>query len=603
VPSTALTPFHLISTGELVLSVAKAAETAELIEFFSQLYKEQEGFVYLALKSPTQQASWKQEFYSWPGDAEKLALKITESAAKFEVYFGPALYAEKKAQKVNVLGSHCFWVEFDGTIPDSIDGIPEPTIRIQSSSEGHQHWYWLTDSLLGVAEIERINRSLATSLGADISGWDSTQVLRPPSTYNHKRSAQVNLLGNTSKVYGVTDFAGLPEVEFNSELAITGDIPDVTDVVASYKFKADAWQLFRKGVPQGSRSEGLMALGFHLAEMQMKNEEILSMLLNADQRWGKFAGRNDQVRRLTQIVTIARNKYPLLNIDPVGRFETYGFISLLNSEINLEWVWEGLLQEAGYLLITGPPGVGKTQFSLNFAQYAALGRDFLERKIEGTRRIGFVSLEMGHADLKFFISHQSGGFVKEELELLEENLKFLPLGEPLYLSKESERDALEEWVYENKLTGVVIDSLGSTTENELSNEHDVKIIMDFNDRLRQRHNCFTTFVHHHRKATGDNKKPNKLSDVYGNQYITARATTVLCLWEGPSGETLSVIPLKVRLAKKPQSFDLTRGGDLHFTLKTGVTKAGMEFVAKKKEEAEKEKDEEGPKIGKGKKGF
>jgi hypothetical protein len=45
-------------------------------------------------------------------------------------------------------------------------------------------------------------------------------------------------------------------------------------------------------------------------------------------------------------------------------------------------------------------------------------------------------------------------------------------------------------------------------------------------------------LHHHRKATGDNKKPDKLDDVYGSRWVTAGVGSVLCLW-GEAGAPVS----------------------------------------------------------------
>jgi AAA domain len=542
----------------------------ELSEFFSAIYGNTEGYSYLAFKtvSSTGKPKWIQEWFHWPSESEKLCSRIQEQQDKVEVYFGPALYVEKSAQKKDVLGSNVLWAELDGDVPESLDGIPEPTIRVQSSTEtGHEHWYWKLDTMLSVPEIELTNRLLALALNADISGWDATQVLRPPATYNHKRSSVVTLLSISESVYTPGNFDGLPSAPPLPVVTVLDEaIPSVEDVIATHKVPGDVWYLFKKGAPQGSRSSALMALGYSLAELQFRDVEIFSLLLHADKRWGKFAGRQDQDLRLSQIVALARSKYPLINAEVTEKFFTYGFETLLKVEIQLEWVWEGLLQKQGYFLLTGPPGIGKTQFALDFAQHVALGTTFLERAIPEPLKLGFVSLEMGLVDLKYFIQYQAPHWQTEELGQLEERLKFLPLGEPLYLNFQKEQEFLEEWVAENAFDGIIVDSLGSTTSSELSDESSAKVLMDFNDRLRQRHNCFTFFVHHHRKASGDNKRPNKLDDVYGNRYLTARATTVYCLWDA-NENGLTGIPLKVRLAPKPPMESLHRDERLHFHTK------------------------------------
>jgi KaiC/GvpD/RAD55 family RecA-like ATPase len=559
--------FSSLEGNALVLESVKSM-SPELSNFFEFLYGDVKGYAYLAVKNPSNQASWKQEFYAWPTQKKELCERIESASSKFEVYFGPALYGDKSATKPNVLGSNCLWVEFDGQIPPVLDGVPEPTITIRSSSEDHQHWYWKLDSFIKTDELELRNRQLAIKLGSDISGWDATQVLRPPGTNNHKRSLPVQLLSFHQHTYSQGEFDVLPTPPSLVEENAPSEIPAIEDVISQYKFEHNVFSLFKNGVPQGSRSEGLMALGYYLAEMQLQSEEVLALLLNADERWGKFSGRNDQVRRLMQIVTIARIKYPLIDTghSPVGKLVDYGFLDLLKHAPELEWAWEGFLEREGYMLLTGPSGVGKTQFSLNFAARTVLGSDYLNIATGEPKRVGFLSLEMGRVELAQFMGVQWAGYTKEEQEVLAEHLRLIAPGEPYYLQTESDRDALETRIHEMKLDGLVVDSLGSMAD-DLVSEKEVKTLMNFNDRIRQRHKIFTWFVHHHRKASGDNKKPNKQADVYGNQYITARATSIMCLWETPNPNTLRAIPLKVRLAKKPPEFYIYRDENLQFSTK------------------------------------
>src|SRR5207248_1334883 len=42
-------------------------------------------------------------------------------------------------------------------------------------------------------------------------------------------------------------------------------------------------------------------------------------------------------------------------------------------------------------------------------------------------------------------------------------------------------------------------------------------------------------LHHQRKATGDNRKPRKLEDVYGSRWLTAGMGSVVLLW-GEAGD-------------------------------------------------------------------
>lgn len=559
------------------MALTDQSDVVQLQTFFEKLYRDQSGYVYLAYKTlangPVQNVEWQQEFYRWPTEKSLILARIKKEQDTKEVYFGVALYKEKSAKKVDIHGSYVLWTEFDGTLPSdkllAESNIPEPSIRIQSSNEGHEHWYWFTDRFLSVPEIELANRRIAYHLGADASAWDATQVLRPPGTQNHKRSGAVQLLllSETIHVYNFSE--SLDDAPAIIDISTPNEIPAVDEVVAKVQIPAKLYLLFKNGVPEGSRSEGLMALCYGFAELRpvLTNEDLLALMLNADSRWGKFSGRSDQVKRLLDIISKVRVKYPYIEDteQEENKYQKYGFTSLLSVETQIDWVWDGLLHRKGYMLLTGAPGVGKSQMSLNFAANACLGKDFLGRSINEPRKIGFMSMEMGLEELQHFVRIQTAGYTKEELSLLEDNLLLFPMGEPLYLNEGNDKNRkwIEEVIGDESLDGVILDSLGSTTSDELVSEK-VRGVMDWNDSLRQKFNCFTWWIHHHRKATGDNKRPNKLSDVYGSMYITARASSVLCLWE--INQALQLIPLKVRLSKKPDTINLTRDNNLHYTV-------------------------------------
>lgn len=573
------------------MALEDQSDSGQLLDFFEKLYRDQTGYVYLGLKSPTQKgeiADFSQEFYTWPEQKGLILSRIHEESPTKEVYFGPALFTERSSKKVSVKGSYCVWAEFDGKVPDDAElyakGIPSPSIRIRSSKPGHEHWYWLTTNWLSVPEIELFNRKITYTLGADVSGWDADQILRPPGTTNHKRDEQVEILYVRDERHLLNWTSDLNDAPPVLDLPIPTSIPAVEDVIAKISIPAKLFQLFKTGLPEGHRSEGLMALAFGFGELKpmLNNDELLALMLNADERWGKFKGRSDQIKRLLDIISKVRVKIPFEEPTEAelqaenDRFKAYGFTSILALDIQIDWVWEGFLHKKGYMLVTGAPGVGKSQLSLNFAGKACTGQDFIGRKIQEPRRIGFLSLEMGIEEIQYFINIQSKGYTTDELATLEENLLIFPMGEPLYLNDghEANRLKVEELIGDHNLDGLIIDSLGSVTTDELVSEK-VRGIMDWNDRLRQKMGCFTWYVHHHRKATGDNKRPNKLSDVYGSQYITARASSVVCLWE--VNKALQLIPLKIRLTKRPDPIPVLRDANLHYTLDT---EDGLTIVTK-----------------------
>lgn len=549
-----------------------------LADFFQKLFRQTQGYVYLALKSKT--GAFQQHFFEWPAELPRIEAFIEANKDTYDVYFGPALYREKEVSKRSIIGSYCFWIELDHdeppAAPPEVD-IPGSSIQIQSSTTYHRHIYWLLEEMVDVQVLESVNRSLSYILGADHSGWDATQILRPFGTLNHKRKTTVTVLQYTDIVYSAAAIqTGLPSPPPLVEIDVPEKIPAVEDVIASYKMPPTVWALFKSGVGEGKRSDGLMSLGYYLAEMGMTAEECMAVLLNADARWGKFGARDDKFRRLSEIITIARAKFPSIARRQQEQTEkelhSIGFNDVLTSNVVLKWIWQDYLQEMGYLLLTGPSGVGKTQFCLNLAACMVLEEPFLGRPVVNCQKVGMFSLEMGLTDLQHFMRHQEAAVADtpEKMQKLQNNLRVFALGEPLYLTDPKVRKTVENVIQREELKVVMFDSLGSCTDGDLSKETSVKPLLDWNDHLRQEFGVSTVFIHHHRKASGDNRKPNKLSDVYGNQYITARATTVLCMWPQESSNSISLIPLKIRLAPRKGDTTIHREPTLTFRVGEGV---------------------------------
>lgn len=573
----------------------EAVKTSDDLPFFlNYLYDGLEGWVCVATKEGAEE--FHRTAYEWPEQRDQLAAWIKKHGPERDVYIAPAIFNEPTGRREDFKATNVVWIDCDGNVPsnDSLGSIPLPGLRVQSSFDTNQHWYWRLDTPLSeVDTVQSINRSLAYQLGADKSGWDANQVLRPPDTTNHKHGLSVFVLATAEHYVSPVQFDVLPAVEAAQVTIQPEAIPSITDVVLKYAFPPQVITLYTSKPEPGRRSEDLMKLGYYLAEMGMSDVEMFSVLRNADDRWGKFKDRDDRDRRLSDLIGVARQKYPSEIVVDENEVFVFGFQSFLNSEVEIEWVIPGLLQAQGYMLLTGPAGVGKTQFSLRWGLNLALGRSFVGMEVVEPQRILFLSLEMGHADLKFFLSTMSKGLSEEEMLLLEQNFLVAPLGEALYLDRPEQQRQMDMLIETYKPTGIFIDSVGSSSSGNVSDEATVKALMDFNDRLRQRHSVFTWFIHHNRKAQGENKKPNKLADVYGNQYLVNRATSVYCLWP-VDGKTIEVYPLKKRLAAMEEPWKITRLVNLDFMKKETINTDGLTATSSLKLE-----EEEKPSSGMG----
>ena len=574
-------------------------------DFYDFLWGEQDGYVYLPNKDRTTD-EWQKIMFSWPQDrARVITYTLATAAQGKDVYAAPAIFKEKRPVKDNVKGVYTLWVDFDGNAPaswpentltDAQEGAtsgsgalkpsaPPPTLQINSSRPGHEHVYWrLSEFTTDPVFIENTNRALAYKYEADTSGWDLGQVLRPPYTTNYKHDLPVTVSYSTEHEYSRQAFAGFQKVkQLVSDAIKLKEIPEVTKVIAKYQWDDSNFALFMKPeVEEGKRSSALMALGYFGAETGMADEEIYALLINADDRWGKFKNRNDREKRLLDIINRARQKHPvgvnseegllrglLASAEDVETSANYvfGFAEFNKLDIKLEWVIEGLIERKGMGIVVSAPGVGKTQWSLGMAMSCALGENFLIWPVHKKMKILWFSLEMNGPALQYFTKIMATHYSPAEMETLDRNLKIVPMGETLPLDRPEGRQFLETLIEEYQPDGIIIDSMGKVTNKSLNDEEMAKKLANYYAMIRNKYDMFVYFVHHNRKANGDNKKPKDLADVYGNQYITADVSSAISLWKEDAGE-VEVNVIKSRLAREVEPFNVLRTDALRFVLKS-----------------------------------
>lgn len=516
----------------------------DLNKFLRFLYESDTGYVYSPLKRKS--GEWEQRFFLWPGEQQALQDWISTSSLEGNVYLAPGLFNEKKATKDSFKHSNVVWVEFDGSSKIEFNGVPEPDVVVQTSSATHIHCYWKTKPANGDT-IENINRRLTYFFRADNSGWDCTQVLRPPGTLNHKYAKPIETeLVKFKPVYLKRDFSQFdiaPEIEKPPLVITYDDLLDPSEVMAKNKIGDDLVRMVTRemAVPP-NRSTFLMRLGFLLASCNLTELEIVSLLYVADARIKKFVGRSDQLMRLAEIASIAS-----LEIAKELEIEGYSPLEIIQHELELEWRIEGWLHSYGIMILTGQPGVGKTQFSLDIAHKLATGEPFLGRKPTTPIRVGFLSLEMDVIEAKYIFVAQNGDFGKRKtVELWNQNLKvFAPEEEG------SSFGAYEKILKDFRPQVLIIDSLSELATDDLK-EAEARSIMRWIKRMSKEYECGIILIHHNRKASDGNKKPRKLSDLYGSYIFAKTVSTVISLWEEDKKEYLEIDALKVRFGSKKQ---------------------------------------------------
>jgi RepB DNA-primase from phage plasmid/CHC2 zinc finger len=123
---------------------------------------------------------------------------IRALAHRTDVYAGVLLRDRPSGGRQAVSSSHLVFIETDDV--EASERLArfahQPTMLVASGSPGHLHVYWQLHRAIGVLELEQANRRLAHHLGGDLASVDAARILRPPSSWNHKRNppARVRLL-------------------------------------------------------------------------------------------------------------------------------------------------------------------------------------------------------------------------------------------------------------------------------------------------------------------------------------------------------------------------------------------------------------------------
>lgn len=567
---------------------AKASATNNLVEiesFLDSLFEGQEGYIYAPTKSADSEF-WQTYFFKWPSQRKAAATHLLLSSKDKDAYVAPSIFKAPSDKKQAWKGSNYVWVEFDGNAPEQPpSGIPHPTFRIQSSVSRHEHWYWRLNSFeVDYHVLEGLAKQLTYTLDADKSGWDCSQVLRAPGTLHQGSSKRVKLLAANSKSYGYGDFRNLVKVPETAVINTTWEgIPDAQDVIAKYKWDEEALNLFRKAKqPQGSRSSAMTRLGFHCVEMGMTNDECYAILLNADERWGKYKTRNpqDRAKRLIGIITHCRSKKELESELRLTNRES--FVSLgdfRNTSLRVKWLYKDFLSEQGLGIISAAPGIGKSTLSIRLGIAAVLAKDFLIWEfgagMEG-KRVGFLSLEMAGLECRKFIEDMWPSFSDDEKSKISDNFFILPLGYSLSLaSKENQQMILDE-IDKHNIDFLIVDSLKAATALD---ERKLDLFFDWvNKFVRNLRGVTVWLIHHNRKPPNEgSRKPKGLEDLYGDTFIGAHPTTVVSLWRRSKG-IIEVIPMKIRLAEEQDPFTIKREKHLAFTIQERLSKTQDEEV-------------------------
>lgn len=335
--------------------------------------------------------------FRWPNDRVEIREYLSDHLEKgHDVYWCPSLFEFPSRRSDLAMDEHALWADLDEVDPRDIRDYP-PSIAWESSP-GRFQALWLASKgdFQGSSWPGNENQRLTYHLGADPSGWDTTQLLRLPGWPNFKperveanggKAPKGRLLWSAGENYSLDDFHDLPEVQGAVSSGLTEALEsevegiDRLKALAKLKLKLNhtARDLLNAKEVSGDRSGQMWYLMRCLADAGGTTTEIVSIMRPLV--WNKFAGRGDEMKRL---IAEASKAVSARSDDIVEELEEESerkkpqrLGDLLRNIKRPVWLVEGVLTEGACGFIAGEPKTWKSWVGYDLALSVATGADFL----------------------------------------------------------------------------------------------------------------------------------------------------------------------------------------------------------------------------------
>jgi hypothetical protein len=309
-----------------MLSELKTLQTA----FFDYLFKEERGYVCISTRKGNDRSTFRDHYFDWPEQKNDMFAFITSAEKSLNVWFGIHLLVTGKRLSENCLPTNYLWADLDSCDPTTI--TPQPQCVIESSP-GRYQAVWVLDEHLDPYVASQYSKRIAYAYkkdGADPSGWDLTQLLRVPFTYNYKYDdgettlPQVQLQSAIDHPLPVALFDELPEAPKSATEAEQIDVPteleDPADLILRFwpGLRRTPFTTLYETEPEDDWSGPLWRLNNVCFEAGMDETQVFSVLQSA--KCNKYVRDNRPLSHLWR--EVLRAKAAQQNIQAiVGSYE------------------------------------------------------------------------------------------------------------------------------------------------------------------------------------------------------------------------------------------------------------------------------------------
>lgn len=306
--------------------------------FFRLLFEGQTGYLCIAYGPKNgDRKRFREEFFSFPEELGKALDTINGIYQDNNVWYCPHLFSQKKRRKEFVTYTPCAWSDLDTCDPDDL--FITPTIVVESSP-GRYQGLWVFDSAVDPDDAEDLSQRIAYAHaedGADRSGWDLTQLLRVPNTYNFKYASHpaVKIIEANRKRYRLKDFEKdyEPVARFEAPTLPMPDHPiDGFELLEKNRLQLSPtiWRLYQEELPEdASWSEPLWKLQLLLFEAGFTADQVFYIVQDA--ACNKYEKKDLPLQLLWKDVCRAQAQHQA-NVDALAKKPEFLAASLVSDE-------------------------------------------------------------------------------------------------------------------------------------------------------------------------------------------------------------------------------------------------------------------------------
>jgi hypothetical protein len=487
------------------------------VEFLESIFQEQPG-KYIAL-SRKKQGRWKDLFFP---NLEEAVNWIKRQSNDTDVYFCPTKLTRRRRRKEYVAPSKFLWADLDEADPRDLKQAIKPT-HAWESSPGRFQALWELDKAYSPQEIEGRNKGIAETVGADISGWDLTQVLRVPGTYNNKYPSQPHIAKMWIDHSAIRPLVNYPD----ASIAPIPDDEQDTSLVANRAFVSRLLRPWRHAIPKkvvrlllsdkattGKRSDMLWYIAHELIKARVPEDTAFQAIRNSV--WNKYRGRRDEIQRLQHEIEEARKRErpqdeamdrerPLFSI-----VDHLQLMASVHSRPN--WLIEQFWSYNSHGIIAGEPKTFKSTLCLDMAISVASGTPlFGTYKVTEPGPVLVIQNEnsdwiMQDRSRKICATRGLVGEMHRRID--DEIIVHAPPKLPIYYVNQQgfsftdpmHTEFIEAWCQAIKPRMIVFDPLYLMFDGELNSSKDLNPVLSYLLYLKQEYKTAIVLIHHWNKG-------------------------------------------------------------------------------------------------------